>query len=462
MAGLSLVLGLAGCWDTKPNPLYCDGVTLTCQSAGGRPYCDVVRHECEATPPDGSVGDLAGVDSAAGCADGSACTSADKPVCGASGACVECASNVDCAAQGKSCDPGTFTCVACNANADCSSGACRADHVCAAASDIVYVDNKNGACTGTSHAGTSADPYCQVGDAFAATGSTIVVAGSTKNYESIALSSATTKAVVGPGRDTTPTATFFTDAKPGLAVTLSSGAADVSATGIVLTGSSSGAGAPGLSGLASAGATARLTLTRSLITSSGGDGVDATGCAVTLDANEITSNHGGGIKLAGGTYTVTNNIIAANGNVTTGTVPGFVAATDAAAAGAGFAFNTVAKNLVSGGAGGIDCSLASHAITASIVTGNTTASATQFSGACAFTNVVAGSSEGSMATGLTRLDPAYVSTSNFRLDMTAGAPATANNQCCVDQLTSGGTDHDVDSKARPVRAKWDLGAFEAP
>ena len=212
------------------------------------------------------------------------------------------------------------------------------------------------------------------------------------------------------------------------------------------------------------GTTATLVIARSRIKGSGGDGVDSTRCAITLDANEVISNQGGGVKLSGGTYTVTNNLIALNGNQGSAGVPGFLVDTAAVAAGPGFAFNTVAKNQVSAGAGGIDCSVVSHAITASIVTGNTTASSgsSQFANACTFTSVVAGSTEVSTATGLSKLDPVYVSTANFRLDMTAGDAATANNACCVDQLTSGATDHDVDSTRRPIRGKWDIGAFEAP
>ena len=159
---------------------------------------------------------------------------------------------------------------------------------------------------------------------------------------------------------------------------------------------------------------------------------------------------------------MTNNIIAGNGNTLSGGVPGFSADTAAGAAGVGFAFNTVTKNMTSVGVAGLDCSVISHTITASIVTGNTTAGGTQFANACTFTNVVAGSIDTSSATGLVKLDPTYVSTSNFRLDMTAGPAATANNACCVDQLATGATDHDVDSNRRPVRAKWDIGAFEAP
>ena len=55
-----------------------------------------------------------------------------------------------------------------------------------------------------------------------------------------------------------------------------------------------------------------------------------------------------------------------------------------------------------------------------------------------------------------------MSTSNFRPDMTPGPAKTTNEACCVDQLTSGSSDHDVDSAARPIRTKWDIGAFEAP
>jgi hypothetical protein len=364
-------------------------------------------------------------------------------------------SHADCAAAGKSCDSDTLTCVPCQQNSDCASGACRADHVCAAAGDLVYVDNSDGTCSGA-HTGTAADPFCQVAPALAATGSTILVAGSSVDYDAIAVSSALNKAIVGPGRGATQVARFAQSTKSGASINLATGSATISIAGVVLSGSTGGVNAPGVACTLTPGATIALSVTRSRIASSGAHGIDSNGCAITLDANDITQNVGGGIKINGGSYTVTNNLIGANGNNSTATVPGFTV--DASATGT-FSFNTVAKNQVAAGVAGIDCSAASHALSSSIVFGNTTAAGSQFAGACTYADVVAGVTEG--ATGPTKLDPAFVSTSDYRLDVTAGAAKTANDACCIDKLAAG-PDHDVDGKHRPVRAAWDIGAFEAP
>ncbi len=475
-----LALLLPACWKTKTNPRYCDGATLFCADPVF-PYCDVPARQCESTPPDGFSTDMLS-DAAPVCVENSGCNAAGKPicdsaqrvcracvkgspsaecaafagrgVCAASGDCVECESNQDCAAAGKTCRASTLTCVPCQANAECASGACRADHVCAAQADLLYVDNKSGTCTGT-HAGTLAEPFCQVAPALLAPGSTILVAGSNTDYDAIAVTTALDKAIVGPGRTATPVARFAQAMKSGVSLISTTGIAKLSLAGVVIIGSSGGLDAPGVACTQPPGTTASLTVARSLIRKSGLHAVDSNACALTLDANEITLNTGGGVKVNGGSYTITNNIIAGNGNITTGAVPGF--AVDITATGT-FAYNTVAKNLVSSGIGGVDCSTATHPLSASIVTQNTAGS--QFSGACTFTNVVAGTTE--TATGPTKLDPAFVSASNFRLDMTPGAAKTANEACCVDQLTSGSSDHDVDSAARPIRTKWDIGAFEAP
>ena len=91
---------------------------------------------------------------------------------------------------------------------------------------------------------------------------------------------------------------------------------------------------------------------------------------------------------------------------------------------------------------------------------NTPVGGSQFKGPCTLTQVVAGTAE--MAAGVIKANPAFVSTSDFRLDTTPGAALTANQACCIDKIDSGTTDHDVDGTHRPIRAKWDIGAFEAP
>ncbi len=476
LTGLAAIL--AACWSTRPNPRYCDA-GRPCAGAGEQ--CDLTTHECVAADVDLAAPDLTGgpdlrpmCTANAGCtAAGSpicddathacrACAAADcagfagHPVCAPSGACVECVSRDDCAAAGKTCDTGTLTCVGCTANADCTSGACRADHACAAAADLVHVDNKNGLCTGAVHAGTAADPYCQVAPALLASGSTILVAASSVDYDAISVTAAVDKAIVGPGRSGANVARFAQSTKNGVAVNPAGGTAKLSITGVVLVGSAGGTNAPGALCFQGAGTSATLIITRSAIMNSGAHGVDVVGCTIKLDANEITLNQGGGVRLIDSAFTLTNNIIALNGNMGTATIPGV--SINAASSGT-FAYNTIVKNLVSAGVAGIDCSAAAHAISASIVAQNTAAGGTQFNGACTLTNVVAGASE--TAAAATKLDPAFVGTSNFRLDMTLGAPRTANQACCVDQIAAGATDHDVDGYHRPTGAKWDIGAAEA-
>ena len=475
---------VAGCWDTKRNPRYCDGAALRCETPA-LPYCDLVHHECVSNP-DGFVSeDMTGLDAAPKCTGNDGCqepgkpicdatsgacracaavsASADcagfagRPVCATTGACVECGAATDCAAAGKTCDTATNTCVACKANSECTSDACRADGSCALATDIVHVDNKNGACVGGAHAGTAADPFCQVAEAFGATQSTIVVAGSGTDYNAIVMTTGLDKAIVGPGRDAAAVARFAQPTKSGVLVNPAAGTAKLSLAGVVLVGSSGGTDAPGVACTQSPGTTAVLSLARSTIMSSGGVALKASDCNITLDADDIHNNGLGGVSISGGTYSITNNLIALNGNVGTATVPGVKL--DANATGT-FAFNTIAKNFVSAGVGGIDCSAAPHAITGSIVVQTTAVAGSQFAGACTFTDVVAGTTE--TAANTTKLDPAFVSPANLRLDGAAGPAKTANDACCIDKVGTATNDHDVDQNHRPRGTSWDIGAFEAP
>lgn len=476
IVGMSLV----GCWKTKRNPLYCDGAELRCEDPA-LPFCDMVLHECVASAPDGSVGDDMEVpDLAPMCTGNAMCTSptepvckagtcskcaapADcttitgKPVCAPSGACAECVAASDCAAVGKACNTTTNTCVACKANSECASGACRADGVCAQATDIVYVDNKNPNCPGM-RAGTSADPFCQVAEALNSPLSTIFVVGSGTEYNAIAVTTALDKHIVGPGRDAATQAKFSQAALPALEVSPSAGTAKLSAAGIVLIGAVA-TPKPGLRCVPSGSGVAQVSVVRSVIRDSGGTAVESSNCALTLDADDIYNNSLGGIAIAGSTYTISNSLIWHNGHGINPTTPGL--RLDSAATGLA-AFNTIADNRYVGNPSGVDCGGAAHAIVASIVVQNIAPAGTQFAGTCTFTDVVVGTTE--TAANTSKLDPAFVSTSNFRLDMTAGTAKTANEACCVNKLTTGTTDHDVDHnpRPRPAGGNWDIGAFEAP
>ncbi len=297
-------LVVSACWKTKRNPLYCDG-TAAYKCAAGL-SCNPTTFACE-EPLDGFMGDL-GPDLAHACTGNASCTVATapicddvtklcractnatdcmsltgKPVCAAAGACVECASDVDCAPQNKHCDLPTNTCVACNANADCTSGACLADQSCATVGDVVIVDNQNGStCTGMTHGdvnGSLLSAERRVGQ---------LAHGfdhrrhrqHDATYHRSRFTTATTmgpKSIVGPGEECDTTSDILGSRSMACRSTIASGTAALSIAGVIFKRRQHGAGvklaqaaSPGSSGVGD------LTIARSLIENSGGDGVDST------------------------------------------------------------------------------------------------------------------------------------------------------------------------------------------
>jgi hypothetical protein len=237
-----------------------------------------------------------------------------------------------------------------------------------------------------------------------------------------------------------------------------SGSAGVSSTGCSLTLTSNiiGTNASGGGGNGSGG----VSVTNGMATCSGnvingnttGPGLNVNGGTVTLDANTINGNGRGGIKLTGATYTITNNIVAANGS-SADALSGPGVAIDSTSTSMGFAFNTVAKNHIQAGVGGIDCGAGgAKPILDSVVWDNDTTTSSQLGTQCMTTNVVAG-------TGTAAGSPVF--TTDYHLQ----ANTAGNTSCCVDKVASPGTpnaDHDVDRASRPQGAtgKWTIGANE--
>jgi hypothetical protein len=203
----------------------------------------------------------------------------------------------------------------------------------------------------------------------------------------------------------------------------------------------------------------------STIVSSGQDGVDSSKCILTLDSDIIANNNNDGIKLSmTTTYTITNSIVSKNGG-NTGS-PG-VEITDSASTGT-FAFNTVGGNGGTGAVyGGISCPNvgAKKLIEESIVAANAQNPATngsQIAGQCQLQNVVTGPDA---FTGGMQAAPAFVSNTDFHLDIN-GAALAANQACCIDRIPTIMTpnnNHDVDLTVRPKPpgTAWDIGAHEA-
>jgi hypothetical protein len=199
---------------------------------------------------------------------------------------------------------------------------------------------------------------------------------------------------------------------------------------------------------------ATLKLIRSNVHSSLGVGVLSDTCTLLLDGNWIgPQNANGGIKLTLTNYLIVNNFIFNNGR---GTYPGVYLSGDSNGS---FAFNTIARNTILSGIGGIDCSSVTKVIEASIVVGND-GTTSQLGSTCALINVITDPTDSQGTHGM----PVFVSGSDFHLLV----PNTNNNDCCIDKISTtvdGGISMlprtDVDGEPRPQGLAWDIGADEA-
>jgi hypothetical protein len=171
------------------------------------------------------------------------------------------------------------------------------------------------------------------------------------------------------------------------------------------------------------------------------------------------------VKVGNSTmYVITNNII--HHNATASTTLSGVSITDTGSTGT-FAFDTVAANGSGAGGieGGISCPNATTPILNSIVTlnaHNPATNGTQFFGKCQLQSVVTGQDS---FTGAIQSVPAFVSASDFHLDVSATGKA-ANQACCTDKITGATTanaNHDVDRgpRPKPPSTALDIGAHEA-
>jgi hypothetical protein len=385
----------------------------------------------------GETADMASVDLAtAACAPATNTQStqcpAAQPICGADGVCRACAQH-----------------------SECTLGVCKPDGQCALAAEIAFVDNAGGNCTGAGHAGTQADPYCQIQDAIDATGALPYahVAGSGVTYHSLLVSGQSVPidvTIVGTGVFSGAGASSIHDFnKNAITVdTTTPSPVHVSIDGLVLQGGTESA----LAGIQceQASGAATVTVAHSVIEDSGGVAVDNSGCSVTVDRTSFVNNHGGGLKSSAGSNVVTNSFLVRNGTL----------AVDIGLGGQlVFAFNTVTNNQGgTNGIGGISCpsSGASTTIQSSIVWNNVQNAGSQFVGKCVLQNVVTGTDT---FPGAIQLTPTFATNANDYL-----APNdAANKACCVDKVgapTTPNADHDVDFSHRPKGTAWDIGAHE--
>jgi hypothetical protein len=452
---LMTVLLAGGCRKVPVAGVYCDGGPRWTCSDPAFPRCDVASQRCVAAGGGGDGGDDLGAD-LGGCHGAADCPS-ERPLCAggscracagsdddaacaarapatprcfvASGRCAACAvaggESADCAVAAPVCG-GDGACRACAAHAECSSHLCRLDGTCAAPAAVAYADNRGGACSG-SHAGTLADPACDVSAALAVH-PTVRVLGSSAAYPPLAIAAGDVE-LVGP--DTSPGARLTGDlSNPALSV----GGATTRVLVDHLEISGGGAGTDGIyCSNGSPGPT--LIVRRSFIHRVGGAGITANRCTLAVDRSQIGPlATGGAIVLTSSPYTVTNSFIAGNGSAGSFAV---VINPGSTAVGAGLAHDTIAGNV----GGGIQCNLATT-IASSIVNGNGTMDT---SGSCTLV-------------GSTTMAPDFAGSGDWHL---AGRTA-ANLACCIDRVPSSPVDHDFDGRARPQGAAWDVGAHEVP
>jgi hypothetical protein len=413
--------------------------------------------ECPAEVPICGVPDGGATGGCRVCAGNDECgrKSLTTPKC-MNGMCVAC-DTATCAQPGSKtpvCDNASGSCVRCSVHSDCGpNGICTDDGSCAAADQIAWVDNGGMATTtcqssGTAHDGKmAATAYCDIQNAIDATDARpyLIVngQGTGKPY--------------GPVQVTGHTVTMVALGAQAAAIhdTSSRGVLVLDGANVTLDGfdiqstAGDGVACKPLSG------SATLRVRHCTVHQSAGFGVLSNGCTVTLDRNSIGPNNSvGGVSLAAGMYTVTNNFIFSNGVGVGGGVVLAVGATGT------FAFNTVARNATTGGVGGVNCA-SSQLVEASIVSFNTLAGApaSQLSAGCRLINVVTDIYD---TQGITS-PPVFASGVDYHLD----PRDPMNAACCINQI-SGSVDgglsmlplHDFDGDARPINAKWDIGADE--
>ena len=485
-AGLLVVIAAAaGCVD---NPLFCDD-----KKPCAAPGATCVLHECVTG---GTAADLLGSDAAldASTTDlpvpvDSAATDDAADLAGVDLA-GSCRGNGDCADRTRpTCDGAAHQCRPCAASIECDSLVCNDDGTCAAVGDVVYTDNQGGRCAGANHAGTRADPVCEVADAVPlanARRGLIHVAGSTQSYQPILLTGArATLLIVGPGAAAVPAATIAGQGGSAVSLGLAVNAlARLQLDGFIVQGdANSSAPVVGCVGRTTNLRAASIRLRRVRVLGGGG-GVSAIACTVTVEDStvrdsrgdgiavsgaltvrraSVLANQGAGVKLtapgagASSSYELTNDIIGDNKG-------GGVDVEDASGAGT-FSFNTVFNN----GRNGVSCGGVffnamgdTMHLENSIVWGNQINNASQVCG-CSFSQVVINEMNLPNAVYLDQ-SPDFVDYRgmNYRLK-----PASLVNRAyLVDKVlpSDGGVAaliaDDIDGTARPQGKGWDIGAHE--
>lgn len=409
-----------GCWVRAPiacaGPSDCPGGSTCVRSpSADRGLCTAT----ESTDLSVDAPDLLGIDQAgAECEPGAAVTANDacppgRPICDFDGRCR-----------------------ACGRSAECASDICLFDGHCGALAQTAIVD-RAATCAGAD--GSSSKPFCEISDALASLqGRTVIrVHGAAAAY--------------GPFEITTPIEIVGADSGASTEAVVQGGVTSTNVSGaVVVTGlrlAGTSGGKPNLRCTGAGGATT-LTLRRLLIVDGDGFGVDSDGCKLDAGALRVIANRAGGIVAANAAVVIESAIV--SGNIG----PAIELDTTDAITLRGLTLGDNQAPMASGRAGGVHNRRAgvTATISGSILWNNSLLAGSPLYGTSG-TDLVANVAIDNANTA----PPDFRSSTDFHL---AGRTAN-NNACCVDKLTAGPM-FDVDGQARPLGAKFDIGADEVP
>jgi hypothetical protein len=361
---------------------------------------------------------------------------------------------------------------------ECPTLACNGDGSCAAASDVLYVDNKNGACVGPTHAGTMADPYCQIQPAIAAlaTQHHIAVKGSTIAYASVIIGDIVVS-LWGPGA-VTPTAKITSTQSMTAAVYITGTTTNIAVDGFEVSGSP----APGIICAYASNTTFPKVLLRNLsVHDNAADGIDSISCNTTIRTTDVRSNMGFGIaanhlaststvdaidldRVSVGLNTKSGISSTASHESITNSMVFMDGAPEIALsqASAVFTHNTVVSTMSGPGTfSALTCAAAAQITDSIIWQGMTGSSGSSPVGPnCQLSFVDVNDPAFASANHNRNVQPDFqnANSNNFHLK----GRTTNNLQCCVDQVTTDATTHDFFGVARPIHVLFDIGADEVP
>jgi hypothetical protein len=326
---------------------------------------------------------------------------------------------------------------ACQKHADCESLVCdtyaeAGRGKCISRGRVLYVSAQCASPSGG--AGTSEDPFCQIGDAVRAADalSKDVIRVMPGLYLPFSVSGQRLR-IFGPAGENGVARVFEEDA----GALRASGNADVVVDGFAL-------GGPTHSALRCE--SARAVVRRSTLQSDVGSAVQATDCELHLDRAEIRTQLSAAV-LANTRFAITNTFITGASERIAIIVQGGEGS---------FRFVTVAGNYHETSAlGPFDCGSAPILIQDSIVMNNRSFGETgsQFQGACVLDRVVVGD-DTTTSPGAIHEMPILVD--GYRLPL-----EPANLECCIDRAPGRSIRTDIEGTRRPQGPRSDLGAYEA-